>query len=55
MAGKILLEWWRHAVVAILVLAAVVTPTSDPISMLMVAGPMLVLYGLGVGLARILG
>jgi sec-independent protein translocase protein TatC len=39
-----LLAAWRYATVGIFVLAAVITPSGDPITLLMLAGPMLVLY-----------
>ena len=39
-----LLRSWRYATVAIFVLAAVITPSGDPITLMMLAGPMLVLY-----------
>ncbi len=51
--AKTLAEHWRIAVVFIAVLAAAITPTVDPINMLLVMGPMLVLYGLSILLARI--
>jgi len=34
----------RYAIVIILILAAVITPTPDPFTMMLVAGPMLLLY-----------
>jgi len=43
---------WRHAVVGILVMAAVLTPP-DVISQLLMAGPMIALYWLGYGLAAV--
>jgi len=43
----------RHAVMVIAILAAVLTPTPDPYTMLMVMGPMYLLYELGGLLARI--
>lgn len=48
-----LLTFWRYAVVIIFVIAAVITPTPDPFNQSLVAGPLLVLYFLGVGMARI--
>ena len=42
---------WRIAVVAIAVLAAVITPTIDPVNMLIVMLPLLALYGLSIVLA----
>ena len=43
-----LLSFWRYAVIVIFVIAAVVTPTPDPLTQSMVAGPLLLLYFLGV-------
>lgn len=37
-----LLKGWRYAILAIVVLAAVITPSGDPYSMMMLAGPMTV-------------
>ena len=48
-----LLSWWRYALVIILILSAIITPTPDPVNMMMVAGPMTILYALGIILARI--
>jgi len=50
-----LLSKWRHAVVAILVGAAIITPTPDPINMSLLAGPVMVLYALSILLAKIFG
>jgi sec-independent protein translocase protein TatC len=47
-----LLSWWRYAVVIIVIVAAIITPTPDPINMAIVAVPMMVLYVLGIGMAR---
>ncbi|MFC4639680.1 twin-arginine translocase subunit TatC [Deinococcus hohokamensis] len=44
---------WRIALVVIMVFAAIITPTPDPGSMLLVAVPLYVLYELGVLLSRI--
>lgn len=46
-----LLAWWRLAVVGAFVIAAIVTPTIDPVTQSLVAGPIIVLYFLGIGLA----
>ena len=43
----------KYAIIAIAVLAAVITPTVDPLNMALVMGPLIVLYELGVILARI--
>jgi len=46
-----LLAWWRHAVLVIFIFAAIATPTTDPATMSMLAGPMVVLYLISVWLA----
>jgi sec-independent protein translocase protein TatC len=43
----------KYAIIIIAVLAAVITPTVDPLNMALVMGPLIVLYELGVILARI--
>ena len=45
----------RYWVVVAFVLAAIITPTVDPFNQALVAGPLLVLYELGILLARIAG
>ena len=50
-----LLRYWRHAIVVILIIAAVVTPTPDPVNMMIMATPMLVLYFLSVGVVWLFG
>ena len=43
---------WRYAIVIVAVLAAVITPTPDPFTMGIVMVPLLLLYALGLLLAR---
>jgi sec-independent protein translocase protein TatC len=50
-----LLGWWRYIIVLVFVIAAIVTPTPDPITQTLVAGPMLGLYLIGVLLAFLFG
>lgn len=50
-----LLRVWRVAVMAILVLAAIISPTSDIPNMMIFAVPMLALYFLSVGIAFVFG
>lgn len=52
MSARKYISYWRHAVVVIFLVAAVVTPTPDPVNMALVAAPLLVLYGLGIVLSR---
>lgn len=51
--AKSMLKGWRFAIVAIAVLAAVITPTSDPVNMAVFMIPLFVLYLLSVGLVAI--
>ncbi|MBI2912770.1 MAG: twin-arginine translocase subunit TatC [Chloroflexi bacterium] len=46
-----LLRWWRIAIVAAFAIAAIVTPTIDPVTQSLVAGPIIALYFLGIVLA----
>lgn len=48
-----LLGWWRYALVGAFILSAIVTPSIDPITQTMVALPMIVLYFVGIGLAKL--
>ncbi len=46
-----LVKQWRIAIVAIAVIAAAITPTTDPVNMALVMGPMIMLYFIGIGLS----
>jgi sec-independent protein translocase protein TatC len=48
-----LIGWWRYAIVGAFVVAAIVTPSIDPITQAFVAGPIIVLYFLGILLAKL--
>jgi sec-independent protein translocase protein TatC len=51
--AQTLREQWRFAIVGIAVLAAIITPSIDPVTMLLTMAPLLVLYILSIGLAVI--
>ena len=53
-SGPQLLRLWRQAVVVISIVAAMITPTIDPVNMTIVMLPLIALYFLGVGLAYLL-
>ena len=53
--ASFLLKGWRFAIVIIAVVAAVITPTTDPINMGILMLPLITLYFLSVGLAAIAG
>jgi sec-independent protein translocase protein TatC len=48
---KFYLRYWRHAVFVLLLFAAAITPTTDPFTMMALAGPLTGLYFLGIGLS----
>ena len=50
---KMLVKYWRIAIVVIAVLAAAITPTVDPVNMSLVMAPMILLYFLSIGLSQI--
>ena len=45
-------KYRRHAIVVILILAAVITPSPDPVTQLMVAFPLWILYEISVVIAK---
>lgn len=50
-----LLGFWRYAIVLVFVVGAVATPTPDPLTQALVAGPLFVLYFLGILFAYFVG
>jgi sec-independent protein translocase protein TatC len=50
---QMMLYYARYAVLAIFVLAAVLTPGPDIASQMLMAGPLLILYGLSIGVAYV--
>jgi sec-independent protein translocase protein TatC len=52
MSARKYISYWRYALIIIFLVAAVVTPTPDPLNMMLVATPLLLLYGLGIVLSR---
>jgi sec-independent protein translocase protein TatC len=47
-----MLRWFRHAVVAIFIISAALTPP-DVLTQLLMAGPLLLLYGISIGVAYV--
>lgn len=45
-------KYWRHAVIASLALSAVVTPTTDMITMLVVAMPIIILWEISIWVVK---
>jgi sec-independent protein translocase protein TatC len=55
LTARMLVRYFKHAVLGCVIVAAVITPTTDFGNMLVIAGPMIVLYGVGIGVAWIFG
>jgi sec-independent protein translocase protein TatC len=51
LGGRRMLSWWRGMILGVTVFAAFATPTVDPVSMLSLAAPIVLLYFLAVGFA----
>ena len=51
--AKFLRKYRRHSIVVILIIAAVVTPTPDPISQLIFAAPLFILYEISILITKI--
>lgn len=49
-SGRRMLGWWRGMVIGITVFAAVATPTGDPLTMCLLAAPIVLLYFLAMGI-----
>jgi Tat protein translocase TatC len=48
---KIMKDTWRYALIAIMIFAAIITPTPDILTLLLMSGPLYVLYGICMVLA----
>ncbi|WP_405619891.1 twin-arginine translocase subunit TatC [Streptomyces sp. NBC_01508] len=51
--GRRMVGWWRGVVMGVFVFGAVITPTTDPVGMIALAGPIIVLYFGAVGFSLI--
>ena len=54
-SAKSLAKGWRYGVVVISILAAMITPTVDPVNMALLMAPLLVLYAISIFFAYIAG
>ena len=50
---QLMRKYWKHAIIGILILAAVLTPTPDPISQMIFAAPLFILYEISIIVSRI--
>jgi len=51
LSGKRLLSWWRWIIITVVIFAAIATPTGDPINLILLAGPIMVLVMIAVGIS----
>jgi len=51
-SSRLLLRYFRHAVVVMFIVAAMLTPTTDPVSLIFMVLPMLLLYGVSILAAK---
>jgi sec-independent protein translocase protein TatC len=51
LSGKRLLSWWRWIIFTVLIFSAVATPTGDPINLMLLAGPIMILVIIAVGIS----
>ncbi|WP_181019005.1 twin-arginine translocase subunit TatC [Streptomyces roseicoloratus] len=49
LSGRRMARWWRGVIMGVFVFGAVITPTTDPVGMLALAGPITLLYLAAVG------
>ncbi|WP_409237288.1 twin-arginine translocase subunit TatC [Streptomyces sp. PA5.6] len=49
--GRRMATWWRGVVMGVFIFGAVATPTTDPVGMIALAGPIVVLYFIAVGIS----
>jgi sec-independent protein translocase protein TatC len=54
-SARLMLRYFKYAVLAIIIIAAIITPTQDPVTLAIFAGPMLLLYVLSIGVAWLFG
>ena len=55
LTSRFLIKNFKYAIVLIFVIAAVITPTPDIITQSMFAGPMIILYLMSIGIAKVVG
>jgi sec-independent protein translocase protein TatC len=55
LTASFLLRYFKYAIVLIFIIAAVITPTPDIVTQSMFAGPMILLYLMSIGIAKVVG
>jgi sec-independent protein translocase protein TatC len=54
-SARQMIRYFKYAVLAIVIVAAIITPTQDPVTLSIFAGPMLGLYVMSIGVAWLFG
>ncbi len=54
LSGKTLQKSWRVAILLIFIASAIITPTPDPFTMFLLAGPLCLLYFIALGVALVI-
>jgi sec-independent protein translocase protein TatC len=54
-SAQFMRKYRRHSIVVIMILAAALTPTTDPISMMIFAAPLFILYEISIFIAQAVG
>ena len=54
LSGKTLKKSWRVAILLIFIASAVITPTPDPFTMFLLAGPLCLLYFIALGVCLLI-
>ncbi len=54
-SSKIMLKGWRYVIMSAIILGAVLTPSTDPLTQSLLAGAVLGLYFGGIGLVKLIG
>lgn len=53
LSPKLMRKYWRHAIVVILFLAAILTPGTDPVSQIFLAVPLVLLYEISIFVSKL--
>jgi sec-independent protein translocase protein TatC len=54
-SSQIMLKGWRYVIMTAVILGAVLTPSTDPLTQSLLAGAVLGLYFGGIGLVKLIG
>ena len=55
LTARFMVAKFRYASLIIVIIAAIVTPTSDPVNLAVFTAPMVILYGISIGVAWLFG